>query len=144
MTALPPGKPEFKWSLSAGKIIDGQGTSTITVNTDDLFFVPVIATLQVAGIGDCSTSSTCTTEVINCGLGLGAVKFDEYGALSFEDEKARLENFAIQLKNQPGTQGHIIAYDGQGGTSEDIETRLMRTKNYLVDEGLEPVGLTIR
>jgi hypothetical protein len=133
---IPPGKPEFNWTLSAGKIIDGQGTSTITVNTEDLVFVPVIATLQVLGIGDCSTSSTCTTEVINCGL---LVKFDEYGALSFEDEKARLDNFAIQLKNQPGAQAHIIGYAAQGGNSEDIETRLTRTRNYLVKNlGLEP------
>lgn len=132
---IPPGKPEFKWSVSAGKIIDGQGTSTITVNTDDLIFVPVRATLQVLGIGDCSTSRTCTTEVINCGL---VVKFDQYGALSFEDERARLDNFAIQLKNQPGSQAHIIAYAGREDTAGDVETRLSRTKNYLVlDRGLE-------
>jgi len=128
----------LKWSLSAGKIIDGQGTSTITVNTDELAFVGVTATLQVAGIGDCSTSSTCTTEIIsNCGL--QGVKFDEFGALSFEAEKARLDDFALQLKNFSGSQGHIIVYAGRGDTSEDIETRLSRSKNYLVNNhGLEP------
>lgn len=136
---IPPGKPEFKWSLSAGKIIDGQGTSAITVNTDELAFVGITATLQVAGIGHCSTSSTCTAEVINCGLGAWGVKFDEYGDLSFEEEKPRLDNFAIQLKHQPGTQAHIISYAGPEDTSEDIEIRLSRSRNYLVQNlGLEP------
>jgi hypothetical protein len=135
---IPPGEPEFKWSLSAGKIVEGQGTSTIIVNTEDLVFVPVVATLQVLGIGDCSTNSTCTTEVINCGLGSEGIKFDEYGALSFEDEKGRLDNFAIQLKNQAGAQGYIIAYAGLGAPLEDIEARLQDLKNHLVyNWGLE-------
>jgi hypothetical protein len=135
---IPPGKPEFRWSLSAGKIIDGQGTSTITVNTDDLVFGRVIASLQVVGIGDCSTSGTCTTDIIPF-CGLHGVKFDEYGALSFEDERARLDDFALQLKNQSGSQGHILVYAGRGDTSEDIETRLSRSKNYLVNNhGLDP------
>lgn len=139
---IPPGKPEFKWSLSAGKIIDGQGTSSINVNTDDLVFVPVVATLQVTGIGECSTSSTCTTEVVNCGL---VVKFDEYGDISVRDEKARLDNFAIQLKNQPGTKGYIIGYASKRGSSKVIESHLRLTKNYLVmTRRLEPERIVTR
>ncbi len=34
-----------------------------------------------------------------------AVKFDEYGNIKFNDEKARLDNYAIQLQNQPGVSG---------------------------------------
>ena len=33
-----------------------------------------------------------------------AVRFDEYGNIRFNDEKARLDNFAIQLQNEPGAR----------------------------------------
>ena len=35
-----------------------------------------------------------------------AMKFDEYGNIKFNDEKARLDNYAIQLQNEPGAQGY--------------------------------------
>ena len=31
------------------------------------------------------------------------MKFDEYGNIRFNDEKARLDNYAIQLQNEPGS-----------------------------------------
>ena len=46
-----------------------------------------------------------------CRLGL-----DGYGNIRFLDEKARLDNFAIQLQNEPKTQGYIIVYAGQKAT----------------------------
>jgi len=35
-----------------------------------------------------------------------ARSFDEYGNIKFNDEKARLDNFAVQLQNAPGSQGY--------------------------------------
>jgi hypothetical protein len=68
------------------------------------------------------------------------VKFDEYGDIKFNDEKARLDNFAIQLQNQTGSQGYIIAYgtcEGQG------QQRADRAKNYLVNtRGIEAGRIT--
>ena len=128
----PTAKPEFKWTVSAGKITVGQGTSKITVGTDDLAFVPVTATVEVLGITTtCATQASCTTEVINCGLAT-PVKFDEYGDISFEDEMARLDNFAIQLENEPGAQGYIFAYGSQKTGSKVVESRLKRAQSYLV------------
>ena len=58
-------------------------------------------------------------------------KFDEYGNIGFNDEKARLDNYAIQLQNEPGAQGYIIAYGGLREVKD--QARADRAKNYLVN-----------
>jgi hypothetical protein len=58
-----------------------------------------------------------------------ARRFDEYGNLSFYDEKARLDNFAIQLRFEPTSSGYIIVY---GTCGREAEARTVRSKNYLV------------
>src|SRR5437763_7085064 len=39
-----------------------------------------------------------------------ARKFDEFGDIQISDLKARLDNFAIQLQNEPATKGFILVY----------------------------------
>jgi hypothetical protein len=58
--------------------------------------------------------------------------FDEYGDIRFEDEKARLDNFAIQLFNQKSATGYIFAYAGKQTYEGEAAERLLRAKNYLV------------
>ena len=43
----------------------------------------------------------------------GLRKFDEYTDSPSNDAKARLDNFAIELQNAPGTTAYIIAYGGR-------------------------------
>jgi hypothetical protein len=60
--------------------------------------------------------------------------FDEYGRICWEDEKARLDNFAIQLQNDnPTTLGHIIVYDGDHACRGEAVARAIRAKKYLVE-----------
>jgi hypothetical protein len=42
-----------------------------------------------------------------------ARKIDEYGNIRFNDEKARLDNYAIELQNDPTAQGYLICYGGR-------------------------------
>jgi hypothetical protein len=42
-----------------------------------------------------------------------ARKFDEFGDVGCEDEKARLDNFANELQNNPDVQGYIVFYGGK-------------------------------
>src|SRR6266508_3752593 len=39
--------------------------------------------------------------------------FDSYGAISWELEKAHLDNFAIALQHDPDSIGYIIVYAGR-------------------------------
>jgi hypothetical protein len=59
-------------------------------------------------------------------------KFDEYSNIPFIDEKARLDNFAIYLQEQPSFKGYIIFHDSQRMQSGGGQARAKRAKNYLV------------
>ena len=52
----------------------------------------------------------------------------------------RLDNYAIQLQNDPGSQGYIIAY---GSCEGEGQARADRAKNYLVNtRGIEAGRIT--
>jgi hypothetical protein len=119
----------YNWSVSAGTITGGQGTSSITVATDGLGGQTVTATVELGGLDpSCSRTASCTTQIR--ALIPPAVKFDEYGDIKFNDEKARLDNYAIQLQNQPGSQGYILAY---GSCDGEAAARANRAKDYMVN-----------
>ncbi|HJP91272.1 MAG TPA: hypothetical protein VJ875_04905 [Pyrinomonadaceae bacterium] len=59
--------------------------------------------------------------------------FDQYGAISWENEKARLDNFAIQLQNDDRLTGYILVFDAVGGCSGEAQARAIRAKRYVVE-----------
>jgi hypothetical protein len=59
--------------------------------------------------------------------------FDQYGRIKWEDEQARLDNFAIQIMNDPETIGYIFVYDGNNLCEGEAQARAMRAKRYLVE-----------
>jgi hypothetical protein len=68
-------------------------------------------------------------------------KFDEYGNIRFNDEKARLDNYAIQLQNEPGSTATIIVY---GTCAGEGQQRGDRAKDYLVNtRGIEAGRITV-
>jgi hypothetical protein len=134
--------PTFNWSVSAGTITSGQGTSSITVDTTGIGGQTVTATVDVGGYGaECRASNSCTTSVLAAPA--NPRKFDEYGNIRFNDEKARLDNFAVALQNEPGSQGVIIGYGGRRGRAGEAQARADRARDYLVNErGIEAGRIT--
>jgi hypothetical protein len=135
----PAMTPTYNWSVSAGTITSGQGTSSITVDTANLGGQTITATVSIGGAApECNATASCTTSVKPPPP--QPIKFDEYGNIKFNDEKARLDNYAIQLQNQPGSAGVIIAY---GSCAGEAQTRADRAKDYLVNtRGIEAGRLT--
>ncbi len=60
-------------------------------------------------------------------------KFDEYGDISFDDEKGRLDKFAAQLKNEPDSQGHIVFYNGVRANNRASQRQAKRGRAYLIN-----------
>ncbi|HEY0322400.1 MAG TPA: hypothetical protein VGC66_15695 [Pyrinomonadaceae bacterium] len=127
----------YNWSVSAGTITSGQGTPSITVDTTGQGGKAVTATVNVGGYPpECNTQASCTTTVT---IRAVARLFDQYGNIAFNDEKARLDNFAIQLQNEPGAQGYIVAYGGRKGRAGEAQARADRAKDYMVNtRGVDP------
>lgn len=59
-------------------------------------------------------------------------KIDEYGNIRFGDEKARLDNMAIELRNDPEAKGYIVGYGGRRARVGEARRRIERARNYLV------------
>ena len=67
------------------------------------------------------------------------LRFDEYGNVRFSDEKARLDNFAIQLQNEEKAQGYIIVYAGKKATVAEAQIRANRARDYMINvRGIDP------
>ena len=65
-------------------------------------------------------------------------KFDEYYNIARNDEKARLDNYAIELQNEPGAMGYIIVYPARRASANEAQARATRISDYLVNtRGIE-------
>ena len=121
--------PNYNWTVSAGRIIEGQGTSSIKVDTTGLAGQTLSATLSMGGYPlDCSASC-----LVSFPVPIKGKKFDEFGEISRNDEKARLDNFAIDLQNDPSSTAYVIIYPGQGSKSAQVQTQKSRIVDYLVN-----------
>jgi hypothetical protein len=92
----------------------------------------VTAVVEVGGYNPaCPMSASCTLNV--CHIPPQPRKVDEYGAITVDDEKARLYNFAVELQNDPTSQGYLICYGGRRDARRAARRRCEHAKNYLVN-----------
>jgi hypothetical protein len=122
--------PVYNWTVSAGTIVRGQGTSTITVDTTGLGGQTVRASLSMGGYNlECAADCAVTIPLPK----LSNKKFDEFPDISRNDEKARLDNFGIELQNDPTATAYVIVYPGRGGKRGDVQYHASRIVDYLVN-----------
>lgn len=121
-------KLKYNWTVSGGTILEGQGTSSIKVDLSGLEIPEVTATVEVEGVEPSCANKASGSTPIRCILDR---LFDQYGNISTEDEHARLDNFAIQLQNEPQARGYIMAYGGRVTYAGEALERLARAKDYL-------------
>ena len=108
-------------------MVDTQGAGSLTVT----------ATVSLGGYdAKCRTTQDGMTGVIP--KPPPARLFDRYGVLSPADQNAHLDNYAIQLQNEPGARAYIIAYSGRTSPAGSAAARLRTIKQYLVEtRGIE-------
>lgn len=58
--------------------------------------------------------------------------FDRFGTLRSDDEKARLDNFVVELQANPGAKGYIIVFYQRGKSPTHAKKRADNAKNYLI------------
>ena len=63
---------------------------------------------------------------------------DVYGNLCWENERARLDNFAIRLQNDPKLIGYIVVYAGRISCRDEAKYRGNRARNYVLKLGVDP------
>lgn len=60
-------------------------------------------------------------------------RFDEFPDIARNDEKARLDNFAIEMQNDQTATAYVIVYPGKGGKRNDVQQHAGRIVDYLVN-----------
>ncbi len=128
----------YTWTVTPAtvKILSGLGTPTITVDSTGLANQRITATLVVDdGSGDaaCRQSSQASTLIPpNPARESPAKQFDVCCSCAFDDQKARLDNLAVQIQNDPSTAAYIIAYAGRHSRSGEANRLGTRARDYLV------------
>jgi hypothetical protein len=133
--------PTYNWTVSNGHIISGQGTDSITVDTAGLAGQTITATVDVGGYGiPCPASCSVSLPIEEI-----SKKFDEYYDIARNDEKARLDNYGIELQSDPGRQGYVIVYPSSKAKSNDAQERAQRISDYLINSrGIDPSRFTVK
>ena len=143
------GALSYRWVTSAGTITSGAEGSVTVSSSGDAEFTAVVdttglpnnatvtATVEVGGLDrSCSATASCTTPVVRP---REPHPIDYYGNIRFNDEKARLDNYAIELQNSLNFNGYIDCYGGRVGRRGEARARCERAKRYLTGHrGIAP------
>lgn len=141
---------KYTWNVTNGSIVRGQGTPTITVDSNGLGGRTIDAELDVNDDvydNKCRQVISVPTMVDSKPPLPTAYTCDEFYSKTADEDKARFDNCSIQVKNVPDAQFYIIINPGTDklSTTRNTYERLSkRTRDYLVNErGIEAARISI-
>jgi hypothetical protein len=129
---------KYNWKVtpSSARIISGQGSPTLNVDSTGIGGQRITATLT-ADDGSSYPECSQTVQAISVVTPLEkkiivAREFDECNKCSYDDQKARLDNLAVELQNDPSTRAYILAYGGRMSPLGQVEKLMNRSRDYLI------------
>lgn len=134
---------KYKWTVSVGEIIGGQGTSKLKVIKRDEDAGQIItATVEIIGLpAECKDNARSASEQIcDC---VDSRKIDEITTPVSKIEKGRLETHAIELNNNPSVQLYIIINHKNNASKNVILAKEKSLINALSKAGIEPSRFSI-
>ncbi len=129
----------YNWTVSDGTIIEGLGTPVIKVATNsEMGGTVVTAVVEIEGLSiKCKKTAWAEAQIPDvCYL---PRKTDEYEHLPFKDEKPRLANVAVELKQDANSVAFFIIYVGEKDTYLSVKTRVDGISKYLTNIQKIPV-----
>ena len=139
-TATSSGDVTYNWSVSAGTISSGQGTSSVMVDTTGL--APgssVTATVEIGNANMCAECPKVQSATAELARKIEPELVDTYGKLKDDDVKARIDGYYTQLNNDPSSHGYIIIY----GTPAQIKAARAQIMKAITFRKYDPSRLTI-
>lgn len=133
-------QPSYKWTVSAGTIIEGQGTPTIKVDTKGLKSGQIIiAVVTVSGnwCQDCTGLTRDHIAIIE--EKIEPVLIDKFERSNCEDVLSRMDNFMTYLQNDPNATGYFIAY----GKPRIVARAEREARNWIKMKGFDPLRITL-
>ena len=130
----------YTWTVSpaGAKVLSGIGTPTIAVDSTGLGNQTISATLVVndgSGEAGCRQVAHASTSIVRTPLPpREGREFDVCCSCSFDDQKARLDNLAVELQNDPSANAYIFGYGGRSSRTGEADRLLTRARDYLVNQ----------
>lgn len=119
-------KTDYEWNVSAGKIVEGQGTNQIKVDVTATDAKRITALVQIKGFAaECGNQAFAVTEV-----GMFPYKFAEI-EYNYSYLAALLDGMYFELNNNPSLKGYVIIYGRRVGNSKEVLRSINTTKQYL-------------
>ncbi len=135
-------KPIFNWSLSAARIISGQGTSSITVERPISGYQPISATVELSGFSsECNLEKKSATSPEK--LSSLPLKIDEYEKLSCDSESLTVHYLGSVLYLEPKAQAYVIIYGGKNGTHNEVKATIARVNSHVRFLRISPKDISI-
>ena len=127
--------PLYNWTVSAGTISSGQGTSSIQVATDGMAAGDVIeAEVEVRGFqGSCDTSASASIKVVK-----KATKVFE-AAYKDDAELARLLDGLVG-KREPDGKAYIVFHAGRDAPAGELDRLKKTAKAHIETRGEDPAN----
>jgi hypothetical protein len=130
----------YTWTISppSARVTQGAGTPTITVDTTGVGNARVTAILVVDdGSGDrnCRQRAQFATDVaaLPPPPQPQARSFAEFPSVTFNEDKANFDNFAVALQEDPTAQGYIFVYNGRNRRPARLNALVNRSRDYVVN-----------
>jgi hypothetical protein len=141
---------KYNWKVtpSTARIISGLSSATLNVDSTGLGGQRITATLTA---DDGSSDPTCSQSAQAVSIirpvekrVIVAQEFDECVGCAYDDQKARLDNLAVELQNDPTTRAYILAYGGRMSPLGQVEVLMKRARDYLIsDRGIDASRVTV-
>lgn len=127
----------YNWTVSAGTIIEGQGTPVIRVaTTPEMAGSNVTATVEIGGV--CEECRKTDSETAPIAPNPEPIEVDDFGKEPNDQIRGRLDSFFTQLQNNPSAQAYIINY----GSNRDVATREKLIRNHITLRGQDASRFT--
>lgn len=132
VSRIEMSKIEYQWSIDKGTIVEGQGTSTVTVSTEGLEDSTVTALVEIKGFPEgCPNSDAETTIPFDPPW---SVLIDELEISSKPINMERLNAWIAELKGNPDSTMYFVTYTNEKFSSEKIRQNENRIKKQFTDE----------
>lgn len=132
--ADPTQKISFEWTVANGQIVAGQGTWAIKVVATPVNQTVTASVKLIGAPPECTGTTASISYIDERGMVQPAKVVEEFGNVSANEVKRRLDSFANHLRNHPGATAHIIS-EGRWSQAE-------RSIHYLVSKGIDVGRIT--
>ena len=129
----------YEWKISAGEIVEGEGTNSIKVKINDSNTKRITAFVKIKGLSfACETNAFLTIETEN-----KPFIFHQAERYNFSDLAARIDAFLNTLIQNPKLKGYIIVYANRSLGTLDMERGIKSVQNYIGYRGIDLKRITV-